>query len=262
MVRPSDAAATFFDGALVSASASLAGPASSSGRIRATLPRALALIALVLPGTLLAQEGEGAAWRSLLEGPSLERWRGYQQDAMPKGWSLSEDGVLRFNPRERQGQADIVTADVFGDFEIRFDWKVGPGGNSGLFYFVTEDEIEPYWTGPEYQILDNEGHPDGKNPATSAGAVYGLYAPAADAVRAAGEWNEGRLVVEDGQVEHWLNGALVVRYDIGSEDWKERVAGSKFGKWPRFGAARLGRIGLQDHGDEVWFRKIRIRELN
>ncbi|MGI9625317.1 MAG: 3-keto-disaccharide hydrolase [Longimicrobiales bacterium] len=196
-------------------------------------------------------------WRMLVDG-SLDQWRGYQQADVPQGWEV--DGqVLSFTPGGTGG--DLITNEQFEDFEFSLEWKLSARGNSGIFYRVMEEGRYAYWTGPEMQVLDNAEHRDGQNPLTSAGANYGLQAPTEDVTRPIGEWNEARVVVRGSDVEHWLNGTKVVAYTLGTEEWKAMVAETKFAEWPDYGTAALGHLGLQDHGDPVSFRNIRVRLL-
>lgn len=211
------------------------------------------------PPNRLTPAEEAAGWRLLFDGASLEGWRGYRQQSVPAGWS-AEDGVVAFTPVAR-GEANLITTEQFGDFELSLEWKIGPGGNSGIFYRATEEERAPYWTGPEMQLLDNDGHGDGRNPKTSAGSNYALHAPSEDVVRPVGEWNHVQIVVDGARVEHWMNGTRVVAYELWSREWEAAVARTKFREWPGYGRARRGHVGLQDHGDPVWFRNIKIREL-
>jgi hypothetical protein len=129
-------------------------------------------------------------------------------------------------------------------------------------YRVSQESDPAYFTGPEYQIVDNVGHPDGKNPKTSAASLYDLYSPSKDLTKPAGDWNEGRIVISHNHVEHYLNGKRVVAYELGSADWKKRVAASKFAEWKKFGMNRRGHVVLQDHGDQVWYRNVRIKSLD
>ena len=186
----------------------------------------------------------------------LTEWRAADGGAMPDTWKINGE-IISHKP----GGGDIESIDTFADFELTFDWRIAPGGNSGVAYRVGDGTGAAYERGPEYQILDNAGHADGKNPLTSAGSVYGLYPPSQDATRPAGEWNSGRIVVDGAHVEHWLNGVRIVQYELGSSDWTERVAGSKFVAWPQFGKAGVGHIVLQDHGSAVDYRNMRIRLL-
>lgn len=208
------------------------------------------------PNTLTDAE-RAAGWRLLFDGTSLAGWRGYGKPAMPdSGWSV-EDGAIT---RTASG-GDIVTTERYRDFELALEWKVPPGGNSGVFYRAIEDSNAIYESAPEYQVLDDARHADGKNPLTSSGSAYGLYAPPRGVVRPAGEWNQTRIVVRGNRVEHWLNGQKVVEYELGSADWKAKVAASKFAAWKTYGTATEGYLGLQDHGDRVQFRSIKVRTL-
>ncbi len=205
-----------------------------------------------------ADDAATDGWRPLFDGRTTAGWRAFKGTAMPAGWQVV-DGALT---RVEQG-GDIVTDEEFDSFELELEWKVGAGGNSGIFFHVVEDSALQYvWqTGPEMQVLDNARHPDGRQPNTSAGSNFALYAPARDVSRPAGEWNAARLVVRGDHVEHWLNGEKLLEYELGGPEWKARVAASKFASMPRYGLARRGHIALQDHGDPVAFRNIRIRVL-
>jgi hypothetical protein len=205
--------------------------------------------------TLTAAE-RGAGWRLLFDGSTTKGWRGYMKDAISDGWQVV-DGALT---RVAQG-GDIITTEQFKNFELALEWKVAPKGNSGIFYRAVEGLGAIYEGAPEYQVLDDAGHADGKSPLTSAGSDYGLYPTKPGVAKPAGEWNSARIVVNGNHVEHWLNGVKVVDYELGSSDWAERVANSKFKAWPAYGKATQGYIGLQDHGDWVAYRNIKIRVL-
>lgn len=154
---------------------------------------------------------------------------------------------------------DLITVSRFADFELSLEWMVEAGGNSGIFYRATETTDRIHENAPEYQVLDDAGHRDGGSPLTSAGALYGLYPSTPGIVRQAGRWNHARILARGARVEHWLNGVRVVAYEIGSADWLARVAASKFASWPSYGRATEGHIGVQDHGDRVAYRSVRIR---
>jgi len=204
----------------------------------------------------LAAPPDTQGWRPLFDGKTLSGWRGYKRQEAPAGWKV-QDGML-----VRLGEGgDIVTTDEFDDFELALEWKISEGGNSGIFYRALENTESIWHNAPEYQVLDNTRHQDGKNLMTSAGACYALYPPAKDATKPVGEWNETRIVAKGTHVEHWMNGTKLLEYEIGSGDWKTRVAASKFKVYPGFSEQPKGRIGLQNHGDVVWYRNIRIREL-
>ena len=197
-----------------------------------------------------------AGWQLLFDGNSLEGWRGYNSEFMPTGWSVENGMLTRTGPG-----GDIITEQQFGDFELYLEWLVGPGGNSGVLVRAVEGQEEVYHGAPEMQILDDAGHPDGRSPLTSAGSNYGLHGAPHGIVKSAGEWNSSRIVVVNNQVEHWLNGDKVVEYELGSADWLRRVANSKFAQWPAYGRASRGHIGIQDHGDRVSFRNLKVREI-
>jgi hypothetical protein len=199
---------------------------------------------------------DAAGWRPLFDGTSLRGWRSFTSEAPPAGWS-AVDGML---VRQASG-GDILTVEEFGDFELRLQWRISEGGNSGIFFHATTEGAQVWESAPEIQVLDNARHIDGKNPLTSAGANYGLHAPSRDVTRPVGEWNDVVLHVSRGHVEHWLNGVKIVEYELWSPAWEALVKASKFGTLPAYGRARRGRIALQDHGDVVWYRDIRIRPL-
>jgi hypothetical protein len=195
-------------------------------------------------------------WRPLFDGRTLDGWRGFRADTPPAGWA-AVDGMM-----VRQGSGgDIVTVEEFGDFELQLEWRISEGGNSGIFFHVARTGRETWESGPEMQLLDNARHVDGKNPLTSAGANYALHAPSRDVTRPVGAWNDVVLRVTGPRVEHWLNGTKVVEYELWSPAWEAAVKASKFSTMPAYGRARRGHIALQDHGDVVWFRNIRIRSL-
>lgn len=195
-------------------------------------------------------------WRSLFDGTSLAGWHVYRQTGAPTNWR-AVDGTIE---RVADG-GDLVTDEEFADFELALDWKISPGGNSGILYRVADTAEETYETGPEMQILDDSGHPDGKSTLTSAGSNFGLYPAPRGVVKPVGEWNSIRLVVKGNHVEHWMNGVKVVDYELHSPEWNAKVAASKFRQWPGYGQSSSGRIGLQQHGYPVSFRNIRIKVL-
>ena len=154
-----------------------------------------------------------------------------------------------------------MTKEEFGDFELRLDWRISSGGNSGIMYRVTENGEASFSSGVECQVLDNARHPDGKNPVTSAGSAYAMLAPSQDVVNPAGIWNSVRIIARGSKVEHWLNGVKVVSYDTSSPQWQALYKASKFAGMPNYAKPKLGHIVLQDHGDLVAYRNIRIRKL-
>ena len=195
-----------------------------------------------------------AGWKLLFDGKSLEAWRGFKAEAPDAGWRI-EDGAFGPDPKASR---DLLSRDQFGSFELSFDWKISPKGNSGVMYHVTEAGGETYHSGPEYQVLDNSR---GERPLQRAGALYDLYAPTEDATKPVGEFNQSRLIVNGSKVEHWLNGKKVAAYDLSSPEFKAKVAASKFKAWPEFAASPSGHIAIQNHGDPVWYRNVKVRAL-
>jgi hypothetical protein len=202
-----------------------------------------------------AQQADG--WKLLFDGKTTAGWRNYKKETVSPGWTVV-DGLLT---RNGANAGDIITADKYRNFDLVLDWRVAEGGNSGLFYRGTEDNDYIWQTAPEMQILDDARHADGKSPLTSAGSVFALYEAPRGAVNPAGQWNTARVLANGNHVEHWLNGTKLLEYERGSDDWNERVAKSKFNAMPSFGRPAEGHIGLQDHGDLVEFRNIRIKVL-
>jgi len=202
--------------------------------------------------------GPDSEWTQLLDGNTLEHWRGHRRPDVPAGWVLT-DGVLAFTPGIDGG--DLITRDEFDDFELRLEWKISANGNSGIFFHVSEDYEQTYETGPEMQVLDNAVLGDSGDPRTSAGGNYALHAPRRDAAAPVGEWNRVRITVHGDRVEHWLNDVLVVSYRLWTAEWSALVAASKFIDMPGYGIQRKGHIALQDHGNRVWYRNARIRRF-
>jgi len=208
------------------------------------------------PNTLTAEE-RAAGWRLLFDGQTISEWRVFNQPTASDGWQVV-DGTLARVARGR----DLITKEQFADFEFAFDWKLGaPGANSGIMFRVIEGLPQTYHSGPEMQLLDNAGHPDGRLPETSAGSNFALHAPTRDATRPVGEWNTTRLVVRGPHVEHWMNGEKVVEYELWTPEWTVTVEASKFKQWPQYGLAGSGHIAIQDHGNPVAFRNLKVRVL-
>ncbi|HET8655356.1 MAG TPA: DUF1080 domain-containing protein [Longimicrobiaceae bacterium] len=227
------------------------------------------------PDTLAAADSS-AGWEPLFDGHSLAGWRGLGLDSVPTAYWTVADGTIHKLasgqvPVQADGQplvgADLMTEKTYRDFDLVFDWKISPGGNSGVKYNVDEKLSTSYppnnaALGFEYQVLDDARHPDGKLPTHRSGALYDLVAPNAQKqLNPVGQWNHSEIILRGNHGEHWLNGKKVVEYDLGTPAMDSALAASKYHGIPGFADRRAGHIVLQDHGDEVWYRNVKIREL-
>ncbi|MEM6321544.1 MAG: DUF1080 domain-containing protein [Bacteroidota bacterium] len=198
-----------------------------------------------------------AGWESLFNGETLHGWHLFGNGN--NYWSV-EDGAITLTPGEKGG--DLITDKAYENYELNLEWKISDCGNSGIIYAVKEEGFNAPWhTGPEMQVLDNKCHPDAKIPTHRAGDLYDMIACNEETVLPANQWNKVRLIINDGQVQHWLNGKKVVEFEMYNDKWREMVANSKFKDMEAFGTIRKGKIVLQDHHDKVWYRNIKIREL-
>lgn len=208
------------------------------------------------PNTLTPAE-EKAGWKLLFDGTTTSGWRGYKSDSVPAEWHVEDGTLTKSKPAH-----DILTTDKYGNFDLQLDWKLAPKGNAGIFYRGTEEYDAIYWSAPEYQLLDDKGHPDGHSRLTSAAADYALYASPKGYLHRAGRWNHTRILVNGSHVEHWLNGHRMVTYTLGSKGWTARVKKSKFAEYPNYGKASEGYIAIQgDHDGALWLRNIKIKVL-
>jgi hypothetical protein len=213
---------------------------------------------------VLSEKETATGWKLLFDGKTTNGWRGFHQKSFPtQGWRV-ENGTLHHVAGSAGG--DIITASEYEWFELDVDWKIATGGNSGIKYLISEDLIKTGQAGLgfEMQILDDEHHPDAKEGIggnRTAGSLYDLIAPTNRKLHPVGEWNTARVVVRGSHVEHWLNGAKIVEFDMGSSRMIALIAASKYKVNPGFGKVTKGHILLQDHGDDVWFRNIKILEL-
>ena len=212
--------------------------------------------------------GGAGEWTDLLAGGNLDNWHSYNQDEPGSAWILDDEGVVYLDASNKGehgviGGGDLTTNESYANYELELEWKISDCGNSGIIYNVTEAEDlgASYLSGPEMQIIDNSCHADAEINKHRAGDLYDMKVGAPETVKPAGAWNMVRLVVTDGHVEQWLNGTMVVSYNNTGSEWDSLIADSKFKDWEQFGKTTSGKISLQDHGDPVWFRNIRIRPL-
>lgn len=196
-------------------------------------------------------------WVTLFDGESTDGWRGYRQEAVPASWK-AEGGALVLDG----SGGDLITREQYGDFVLELEWQISEGGNSGIFFRATEETGTIYMNSAEIQILDNAGTGTDPTSVHGAGANYALHAPPGDFARPAGEWNHARIECRGPNVKQWMNGHLICEYDLWSPEWEALVASSKFRQWPEYGRAPRGHIGLQDHGNRVLFREIRLLPLD
>lgn len=208
----------------------------------------------VTPDNTLSPAESAAGWTLLFDGKSTAGWRGFKTPAPDAGWTVT-GGVLSPDPKTSK---DLVTQANYENFELTFDWKISSKGNSGVMYHVIGVGEETYESGPEYQILDNAR---GEPPLEQAGGLFALYPPTSDRTKPVGQFNHALIIVDHGKVQHYLNGMKVAEYEIGSPEFKAKVAASKFKRWPQFATGQTGFIALQNHGDDVAFKNIKIRAL-
>lgn len=211
---------------------------------------------------------DDSEWTSLFNGENAEGWRGYNEEegsGLPEGWVV-ENGTLKSLGKGGDIGGDIIySKEKYGNFELSLEWKLSPQGNSGIFYHVIEDDKyeAPYFTGPEYQIIDSENFPEKLETWQKIGADYGMYVPDYENLDLPDvtQWNTSKIRVTDDKVTYWLNGQKTVEFDPRSEEWKKRKEEGKWKDYPDYGKANTGYIGLQDHGSEIWFRNIKIKKL-
>lgn len=219
------------------------------------------------PNSLTAKETQDG-WQLLFDGSTTNGWHTYGYDAVGKGWAVA-DGALHLdvatkNDWPKNESKDILTNGEYDNYHFKTDWKIAPNGNSGIIFYVHEDKPKyknTYETGLEMQVLDNAGHPDAKIIKHRAGDLYDLISSSSEPVKPAGEWNHAEIIANNGKLDLYLNGVHIVNTTLWDDNWKQMVAGSKFKSMPDFGTFKKGKIALQEHGDEVWFRNIKIKRL-
>lgn len=217
------------------------------------------------PNTLSKQEKKDG-WKLLFDGTTTNGWRKFKSDKIGAAWKVADGALFLDAANKKDWQVgdggDIVSEGEFENYELSIEWKIQPCGNSGIIFNVQEGDYKyPWHTGPEFQVLDNACHPDAKIIKHRAGDLYDLISCKTETVKPAGEWNVAVIKANKGKYSFWLNGTEVTNVDMNSTEWKTLIAGSKFKSMPDFGKFTKGRISLQDHGDQVWYRNIKIKEL-
>ncbi|MBP6686536.1 MAG: DUF1080 domain-containing protein [Lacibacter sp.] len=217
---------------------------------------------------LLSEDEVKEGWVSLFDGKSTKGWHKYGGAPVGNAWKVA-DGTLYLDTSVKQNGkivdgGDILTDEEYENFHLKIEWKISPNGNSGVIFFSHEDTTKfkhPYESGPEMQVLDNNGHPDAKIIKHRAGDLYDLITSSPETVKPVGEWNLAEIIAKDGQLEFHLNGTKVVSTTMWDDNWTNMIAASKFKQWPGFGTFKKGRLVLQDHENAVWFRNIKIKKL-
>ena len=201
-------------------------------------------------------------WKKLFDGKTKKGWHSYGKATAGDAWKIA-DGALYVDPSIKEG-GDLVTDEEYSNFDLKLEWKISENGNSGILINIKEDAAkynETYITGPEIQVLDNDGHPDGKITKHRAGDLYDLIKSSSEPVKPVGEWNAVEIISNKGKLQVFVNGTNVVTTTMWDDNWRSLIAGSKFKNWADFGTFKKGKIALQDHGNAVWYRNIEIKKL-
>lgn len=207
-------------------------------------------------------------WITLFDGTTTNGWHTYGSSTAGRAWKAI-DGALYFDPEAKKAMGDkeggdLITNEAYDNFHLSLDWKVAPKANSGIIFYVQDEPGKydaTYMTGPEMQVLDNNGHPDAKIYKHKAGDLYDLIASSKEVVKPVGEWNHVEIIANNGKLDFFLNGENIVSTTMWDDNWRNMIANSKFKDWEGFGAFKSGHIALQDHGDPVWFKDIKIKKL-
>ena len=224
-----------------------------------------AMMAIVAVGySSTAQTTKKKGFTKLFDGKTTTGWHTYNKTGVGSAWEVV-DGAIHMNPTKKgkDGGGDLVTDKEYSNYHLKLKWKVAPKANSGIIFNIFEDKKygQTYLTGPEMQVIDNDGHNDAKIIKHRAGDLYDILKSSSEPVKAVGQWNKAEIISDKGNLTLMLNGVIIVNTTMWDDNWKTLIAGSKFAKWQGFGTYKTGKIGLQDHGDEVWYRKIEIKEL-
>jgi hypothetical protein len=216
----------------------------------------------------LSTQEKSEGWKLLFDGKTTNGWHSYGYSTVANAWNI-DDGSLHLDVADRKNwpaneSKDILTNEEYDNFHLKVDWKLAKKGNSGIIVYVHEDKAKyrnTYETGPEMQVLDNAGHADAKIPKHRAGDLYDLISSSSEPVKPAEEWNHAEIMCKDGKLQFFLNGVSIVTTTMWNDSWEKMIAGSKFKSMPGFGTFKKGKIALQEHGEEVWFKNIKIRKL-
>lgn len=203
-------------------------------------------------------------WISLFDGKSTKGWITYGKTSLGSCWKVEDGGVLHLDASEKNGRGDIIHDLELENFHFKIDWKISKNGNSGIIFWAQNDTAKykrVWYTGPEMQVLDNDGHPDAKINKHRSGNLYDLVASKEDVTKPVGEWNTAEIICNKGKMEFKLNGTSILQTTYGDDQWNQLIATSKFKSMPGFGKIFKGHIALQDHGDDVWFRNIMVKKL-
>jgi len=227
-----------------------------------TIPFVALALVLSVPKKNIPVTVPEKGWTSLFDGKTLKGWHIYGHRPMNDSWTV-QDGTIFFD-KTKKALGDLVTDKEYENFHLKYDWKISPKGNSGLIFWVQEDTVkyrQTYHTGTEMQVLDNDGHSDGKIIKHRAGNLYDLIAGKEGVVKPVGEWNTAEIISDHGKLEFIMNGVSLLTTNYGDDNWRTMIAGSKFKQWPDFGTIFKGHIALQNHDCDVWFKNIMIKKL-
>ncbi|MEP6683230.1 MAG: DUF1080 domain-containing protein [Parafilimonas sp.] len=215
------------------------------------------------PNAMSVTNTTDTGWINLFDGTSLNGWHTFGETSVSAKWNI-DSGAIYFDPKSKGDDGDLVSNDSFANFDLKLDWKIAKGGNSGILFYVQDDKAkyeDTYKTGPEMQVLDDKRNEDNKIPSHHAGSLYDMIQATPGAVKPAEEWNNAEIVSNNGKLDFYLNGVHVVNTTIWDDNWKKMIAGSKFKQWPAFGTFKEGHIALQDHGFNVWYKNVMIKKL-